>query len=386
MEHGPWYLPISHKMHLQPRISIRNFNYTQTWVQVMGNGHTDGAYLNWRSPIRLMPGCQPPIFVGAPREKYDKRKVDLLINLALVVSMKTALAPFERVQLLMQNQNAMIQSGRLSHPYKGIFNCFARTISNEGVISLWRGNTARVIGQCSSKVMSFACISYAKSRAGHWDYGGVLALSGLLAASLFVQYSLMYAGIRLANDIKTTRKVGKWQFNGIVDVCRKTLKSDGIVGLYRGYQIALIGNGMTSIVHNQLSLALKTKELLQLLGIQNNLLARSTVGLGIAACTMVATYPMDTVNKRMMMTSGEALKYRNTLDAFSQIYKKEGIMSFYKGGGADMLRLCASNGFLLFMFYLLGFPLKGKDNRSRDGGQPTSPFTIRWVNGNRENV
>ena len=58
---------------------------------------------------------------------------------------KTAAAPIERVKLLIQNQDEMIKSGRLSDPYKGIGDCFSRTMKDEGVISLWRGNTANVI-------------------------------------------------------------------------------------------------------------------------------------------------------------------------------------------------------------------------------------------------
>jgi len=58
---------------------------------------------------------------------------------------KTAIAPIERVKLLNQNQNEMIKTGRLSQPYRGIGNCFARTIKNEGVITLWRGNSVNAI-------------------------------------------------------------------------------------------------------------------------------------------------------------------------------------------------------------------------------------------------
>lgn len=48
---------------------------------------------------------------------------------------KTAAAPIERVKLLIQNQGAMIASGRLDRPYKGIADCFKRTVSEEGAIS-----------------------------------------------------------------------------------------------------------------------------------------------------------------------------------------------------------------------------------------------------------
>ncbi|KZV14416.1 ADP,ATP carrier protein 1, mitochondrial-like, partial [Dorcoceras hygrometricum] len=58
---------------------------------------------------------------------------------------KTVAAPIERVKLLTQNQDEMIRAGRLSEPYKGISDCFARTVRNEGVLSLWRGNNTNVI-------------------------------------------------------------------------------------------------------------------------------------------------------------------------------------------------------------------------------------------------
>ena len=44
---------------------------------------------------------------------------------------------------------------------------------------------------------------------------------------------------RLANDSKG--KGGERQFNGLVDVYVKTLKSDGIQGLYRGFTISAVG-------------------------------------------------------------------------------------------------------------------------------------------------
>ena len=44
---------------------------------------------------------------------------------------------------------------------------------------------------------------------------------------------------RLANDAKG--KGGERQFNGLIDVYVKTLKSDGIQGLYRGFVISCVG-------------------------------------------------------------------------------------------------------------------------------------------------
>ena len=72
---------------------------------------------------------------------------------------KTAAAPIERVKLLIQNQDEMIKQGRLSEPYKGIGECFTRTVKDEGVGSLWRGNVANVVRYFPTQVCcARACV------------------------------------------------------------------------------------------------------------------------------------------------------------------------------------------------------------------------------------
>lgn len=61
------------------------------------------------------------------------------------------------------------------------------------------------------------------------------------ASSLLFVYSLDYARTRLANDSKSAKKGGARQFNGLVDVYKKTLASDGIAGLYRGFIPSVVG-------------------------------------------------------------------------------------------------------------------------------------------------
>ena len=49
-----------------------------------------------------------------------------------------------------------IKQGRLASPYKGIGDCLARTTRDEGVLSLWRGNTANVIRYFPTQALNFA--------------------------------------------------------------------------------------------------------------------------------------------------------------------------------------------------------------------------------------
>lgn len=48
----------------------------------------------------------------------------------------------------------------------------------------------------------------------------------------------------------------------------------------------------------------------------------------------------------MMMTSGQAIKYKGSIDATVQILKNEGPMSMMKGAGANILRGVAGAGVL----------------------------------------
>lgn len=96
--------------------------------------------------LSLITAATSPVCAYAPKEKgFGGFVVDFLMGGVSAAVSKTAAAPIERVKLLIQNQDEMIKAGRLSEPYKGIGDCFSRTIKDEGMVALWRGNTANVI-------------------------------------------------------------------------------------------------------------------------------------------------------------------------------------------------------------------------------------------------
>ena len=164
------------------------------------------------------------------------------------------------------------------------------------------------------------------------------------AMSLCFVYSLDYARTRLANDAKTAGKGGveSRQFNGLVDVYRKTLKSDGFVGLYRGFVISCIG----IIVYRGCYFGFYDTLKPIILGENAGLLASFILGYGVTISAGLVSYPIDTIRRRMMMTSGEAVKYKGSWDCFLTIMKKEGPMSLMKGAGANILRGVAGAGVL----------------------------------------
>lgn len=56
---------------------------------------------------------------------------------------KTAVAPIERVKLLLQVQDSMKMSGGVK--YTGIGDCFTRVFNEQGFAAFWRGNLANVV-------------------------------------------------------------------------------------------------------------------------------------------------------------------------------------------------------------------------------------------------
>lgn len=266
---------------------------------------------------------------------------------------KTAAAPIERVKLLIQNQDEMIKSGRLAEPYKGIGDCFSRVIKEEGFGQLWRGNLANVLRYFPTQALNFAFKDYFKRTFGYnrdkdgytkWFMGNLASGGAAGACSLLFVYSLDYARTRLANDNKSAKKGGERQFNGLVDVYRKTYASDGIVGLYRGFVISCVG----IVVYRGLYFGLfdSLKPVLITGSLKDSFLASFLLGWAVTIGAGLASYPLDTVRRRMMMTSGEATKYRSSIHAFNEIVKKEGTVSLFKGAGANILRAVAGAGVL----------------------------------------
>jgi len=293
-------------------------------------------------------------FAPAAKEKgVQGFLIDFMMGGVSAAVSKTAAAPIERVKLLIQNQDEMLKSGRLSEPYKGIGECFSRTIKEEGFISLYRGNVANVIRYFPTQALNFAfkdyfkrMFNFKKDKDGYWTwFAGNLASGGAAgASSLLFVYSLDYARTRLANDAKAAKKGGERQFNGLFDVYRKTYASDGLVGLYRGFNISCVGiivyRGLYFGIYDSLKPVVLTGNL------EGNFLASFLLGWSITIGAGLASYPIDTVRRRMMMTSGEAVKYSSSLDAFKKIVQKEGTKSLFKGAGANILRAVAGAGVL----------------------------------------
>merc|ERR1712005_24866 len=75
------------------------------------------------------------------------------------------------------------------------------------------------------------------------------------------------------------------------------------------------------------------------------LLSKFAIAQTTAITAGYASYPFDTVRRRLQMQSNKPVEewvYKGTADCFAKVAKEEGITAFFKGAGANALRTVGS--------------------------------------------
>merc|ERR1711998_161457 len=267
---------------------------------------------------------------------------------------KTCTAPIERVKLIIQTQDAnpLIMSGEIPR-YTGIMNCFTRVGSEQGIAAFWRGNFVNILRYFPTQAFNFAFKDTIKGMFPKYnpkkDFGAFFAVNmasgGLAGAgSLTIVYPLDYARTRLASDVGS----GKRAFNGLGDCLMKTAKGpSGFMGLYNGFGVSVVGIipfrgtyfGVNDTLVNIIPADLKNDH-----GIKG-IAAKFGCAQTAALCAAYASYPFDTVRRRLQMQSEkpqEEWVYKGTMNCFSKILAEEGFGALFKGAGANALRTVGS--------------------------------------------
>jgi len=261
---------------------------------------------------------------------------------------KTCTAPIERVKLLIQTQDAnpKIISGEVAR-YTGIVDCFTRVAKEQGVNAFWRGNLTNIIRYFPTQAFNFAFKDGIKAMFPKADkkteFGKFflinMASGGMAGAgSLCIVYPLDYARTRLASDVGT----GKAQFNGLLDCLKKTVASSGVGGLYNGIGVSVVGIIPYRGVYFGLFDTLSGYNPYQ--KNENGFIraaSKFACAQTSAICAGYASYPFDTVRRRLQMQSEKPESewvYKGTADCFGKIVKEEGTTALFKGAGANALR------------------------------------------------
>ncbi|KAH8362278.1 hypothetical protein KR200_001832 [Drosophila serrata] len=271
----------------------------------------------------------PAISVTPIRHKIDQVVISLVSGAAAGALAKTVIAPLDRTKINFQIRNDIPFSFRASLRY------LQNTYEKEGVLALWRGNSATM-----ARIVPYAAIQFTAHeqwrRILHVDKDGsntkgrrflAGSLAGITSQSL--TYPLDLARARMA---VTDRYTG---YRTLRQVFTNIWVEEGPRTLYRGYWATVLGvipyAGTSFFTYETLK-----REYYEMVGSNKpNTLVSLVFGAAAGAAGQTASYPLDIVRRRMQtmrVNTASGDRYPTILETLVKIYREEGIKNgFYKG-------------------------------------------------------
>jgi len=259
---------------------------------------------------------------------------------------KTAVAPLERVKILLQVQGQSTLPAE--QRYHGIMDALRRIPAREGGLrALYRGNGANVVRLVPDIGFKFIVHDQFKimftpadgSALGVLERFAAGAATGMVRTMIF--YPLDLARTRITAD---TSPAGPHRnYPGIRSCLSKTFRQEGFRGLYKGFLLSNLG------IVPYLSVSLSMYDWLKD-QLPNDKVSRSQVWLPLAKMGFGATasitaqlvaYPLDTVRRRMQVNGalGTSMRYKSALDCVRSMLRKEGgVASLYNGARISILK------------------------------------------------
>jgi hypothetical protein len=249
-------------------------------------------------------------------------------GIAGVIS-RTLTAPLELLKIYHQNY------------YLYESTAFKSILKKEGLLSLWKGNTANCIRIFPNSGINLMTYKFSKKNLNYDINDKILNLmcgtiSGI-AATTFT-YPLDNARTRL------TTQVNNNYYNNIYDVFKKT----SIRNLFNGYRMTLCGfvpyNSLNFMFYN----IYKSDDFFVYNKKINNFLAG-----GFSGITAVSiTYPTDLIRRRLQLQDlhNNIIKYNGIFDCINKIYLTDGIAGFYRGLGYCYIKIFPTMAIQFFIF------------------------------------
>jgi len=247
--------------------------------------------------------------------------------------------------------------------YKGTVDVLRRTIQTEGVLALYGGFKAIVIGGTPGTMLYLCsydiCKDYLSTTRWNMPDFSVHFVSGMVAETIacvvYVPVDVIKERLQVQQNIPSISST--FQYKGSYDALKQILKSEGLGGIYKGYGATLASFGPFSALY--FVFYEKTKSLAQRYhgtflntNLQSSTHAQNADSLPfpyIVACSSAAgaaaswlTSPLDMAKLRLQIQRGSNNNasnplYRNIIDCLTQTYKGEGLAGLWRGAGARVL-------------------------------------------------
>jgi len=253
---------------------------------------------------------------------------------------KTAVAPLDRVKILLQAQNK-------HYKQLGVAASLKKVVTNEGTLALFKGNTAQMVRVFPYGALQFTSFELFKTllpslglgwlgKEAHTMKFVAGSLAGLTAVSATFPLDTIRA--RLAFQV-----VGETKYQGILHAGGSIMRTEGAVGLYRGLTPTLLGIIPYAGLSFYFFELLKTK-LLQHFpwarskspsGEMTLVLSAKLLCGGLAgALSQTISYPLDVARRKMQLGVGG-----NMRGVLVNTYNQEGVVrGLFRGMSVNYVR------------------------------------------------
>ena len=271
---------------------------------------------------------------------------------------KTCVAPLERIKMLLQVHGMTMTSANKKAPSPGIIKVGRDVLMTDGPVGFWKGNIANVIRIIPTKGVLFACNDkYRTLFQVNPQNPDVLRLVASGAAAGMTSTLLTYPLDLVRSRLMMMHSGGgggggSQQYTGIIDCFSKTIRHEGVRGLYGGLGPTLVGivpyAGVSFAAFDTMKQYMPKDEQGKI-KTQWKLLCGAIAGF----VSQTVSYPVDTIRRRLQLQGGlgrsEKL-YKNAWSCAYSIFQKEGISAFYHGLTTNLMR-AAPNTAIQFTAY-----------------------------------
>ncbi|GEQ67783.1 hypothetical protein JCM33374_g1448 [Metschnikowia sp. JCM 33374] len=229
--------------------------------------------------------------------------------------------------------------------YNGTIRCLKKIVAEEGFSRLYKGISAPILMEAPKRAIKFAANDeWGKFYRNAFDVPkmtqSLAILTGATAGATETFVVVPFELIKIQLQDRTSK------FNSAGEVLKHIVKSDGVLGLYKGLESTMWRHvawnaGYFGLIHQVRSLMPKPKN-----SSEKTLIDLTCGSIGGTFGTMLNT-PFDVVKSRIQAGSS---KYIWTIPSVVTVAKEEGFAALYKGFIPKVLRLGPGGGILLVVF------------------------------------
>ncbi|KIJ31460.1 hypothetical protein M422DRAFT_36217 [Sphaerobolus stellatus SS14] len=254
---------------------------------------------------------------------------------------------------------------QLSPPgtYKGALDCLRQTIKNESILALYKGATPPAVGWAAIDSVLFGSLhNYRlflkdspllsenipgsdKKRLSIPGHAAAGLCAGLTSAFLAHPIELLKVNLQMQRE----RAVADRKFKGPIDCIVQVVRTNGVLGLWRGFAGSLAFRSNFAILFGSVEILMRNFDKLRGTSFEMSTGTATFLSGGLASFAYwFAAIPADNVKNRMM---GADLNVRgiNFRNVAKQIYRTEGARGFYAGLTPCILRAFPVNAAALFV-------------------------------------